>query len=122
VNAARFWAKVLYRDDHPDSCAIWCGNLNELGYGRVRVHGRLRAAHRVAYELSFGPVPEHALVRQRCGERACCRPEHLELHYVTRLTPEQFQAIRTRPESGRYLAKVYGVSQTRVWQIKSTAV
>jgi len=118
VNALRFWSHVLWRDDHPDSCAIWCGNLNELGYGRVRVQGRLRSAHRVAYELTVGPIPENTQVRQRCHDRACCRPEHLYLRYVTRLTPEQFQAIRARPEPGRYLARVYGVSYTRVRQIK----
>jgi len=118
VSAARFWSHVLWRDDHPDSCAIWCGNLNELGYGRVRVQGRLRSAHRVAYELTFGPVPENTQVRQRCHDRACCRPEHLYLEPMPRLSPEQKRAIRSRPESGRYLARVYGVSQTRVRQIK----
>ena len=119
VNAARFWAKVLYRDYHPDSCAIWCGNLNELGYGRVRVQGRLRSAHRVAYELTFGPVPPNAQVRQRCHDRACCRPEHLYLQPVVRLTPQQTKAIIESPLGSYRLAAIHRVSDRWIRSIRS---
>lgn len=34
-------------------------------------------SHRVAYELTYGPVPDGLLVRHRCAVRACCRPDHL---------------------------------------------
>ena len=118
VNALRFWSHVLWRDDHPDSCAIWCGNLNELGYGRVRVQGRLRSAHRVAYELTVGPIPENAQVRQRCHDKACCRPEHLYLQPVVRLSPEQVEAILRSQLGARRLAPIYRVSVQRITQLK----
>lgn len=119
MNAARFWAKVLYRDDDPDSCAIWCGNLNELGYGRVRVQGRLRSAHRVAYELTFGPVPPNSQVRQRCHDRACCRPDHLYIQHVVRLTPQQTEAIIASGLGSYRLAAIHGVSDRWIRSIRS---
>jgi len=122
VNAERFWNRVLWRDDSPDSCAVWCGYLNELGYGLVRVQGRLRSAHRVAYELTYGPIPENSLVKQRCHDRACCRPDHLELRRVTRLTPEQVGAIRVSPLGCRRLARIYGLSFQRIAVIRSTPI
>jgi hypothetical protein len=36
-------------------------------------------AHRVAWELSYGPIPEGVRVRQRCGNRLCCNRAHLFL-------------------------------------------
>lgn len=36
-------------------------------------------AHRVAWEVAHGPVPEGLFVKQRCGNRPCCTPAHLYL-------------------------------------------
>lgn len=85
MNAARFWAKVL----KTPTCWLFQGNLNDLGYGRVRVKGRLRAAHRVAWELTHGPIPRGALichVRPPCTDHACVRPDHLALRPSRRMS------------------------------------
>jgi hypothetical protein len=66
--------------DRTGSCWIWIGTLDALGYGRVRVGGVLRPAHRVSYELFVGQIPEGAYVRRSCGDPLCVRPEHLYLH------------------------------------------
>jgi hypothetical protein len=114
MNPDRFWGHVR----KGPGCWIWRGALNDSGYGRVKVHGAIRSVHRVAYELAFGPIPENAWVRQRCGERACCRPGHLEVLEVTRLTPDDVDSIRGSFLPARRLAKIYHVSHTRIFQLR----
>lgn len=109
----RFFSHV--RKTH--SCWIWEGNLNDLGYGRVKVCGRLRAAHRVAYELEVGPVPHRASLRHRCGNAACVRPSHLSVSPI-RLRPEDIEAIRRSTLSSTTLGEMYGVSCGWIRQIK----
>jgi hypothetical protein len=117
VSAESFWAKAYRRGDDPDACWIWGGNLNDLGYGRVRVQGRLRSAHRVAYELAHGPIPEDAQVRHRCPEPACVRPEHLLLVNPA-LTPKQIEKIRQSDLPQRHLARLFTVSQWTIWHVR----
>lgn len=110
----RFWSKVR----KTDGCWYWEGALNDCGYGRVRACGKLRAAHRIAYALSVGPVPSNVQVRQACGERTCCRPDHLYLFQAPRLTPEQVQAIKRCLLGCRRLSSLYGVSAQRIKAIR----
>jgi len=35
-------------------------------------------AHRVAYELEIGPIPEGLTLDHLCGNKACVRPDHLD--------------------------------------------
>ena len=54
----RFWSKVDKRG--PDDCWPWLGTLEPTGYGQFFTNGtpRLAKAHRFAYELVVGPIPE----------------------------------------------------------------
>lgn len=58
---------------------MWTGNCNAKGYGRIVSNGRLCSAHRVAYELHVGPIPEGMEVDHICMNRACVEPSHLRL-------------------------------------------
>lgn len=70
-----FWAKV---DKTPD-CWLWLGSVSPTtGYGTWALHGRKTSAHRGAYELLVGPVPEGLELDHLCRTRACVRPDHLE--------------------------------------------
>lgn len=73
---ARYLAKIWFTDD----CWWWIGRINVAnGYGQVRDdEGRLRVAHRVAYELWVGPIPDGLVLDHGCHNRACVRPDHLE--------------------------------------------
>lgn len=70
-HAAQFWAKVQKSEE----CWEWSAFRDRKGYGR---HGS-RVAHRVAYELTHGPIPEGLLVDHTCWNRACVNPDHLRL-------------------------------------------
>ena len=70
----RLWAKV----DRGEGCWIWNGAKNPLGYGKLYVDGRWLQAHRVAYELVYGPIPEGADLDHRCRVPSCVRPSHLQ--------------------------------------------
>jgi hypothetical protein len=74
----RFWARV-------DSsgglwgCWPWMGARERNGYGQLgnRILRKHLKAHRVAYELAVGPIPEGFLVCHACDNPPCCNPSHL---------------------------------------------
>lgn len=59
-------------------CWIWTGTRTN-GYGITSVDGRSARAHRVAYLLAYGSIPEDTPhLDHLCRVRACIRPDHLE--------------------------------------------
>lgn len=70
----RFLAKV----DRTGSCWVWMAHKNHGGYGQFRVGGRARLAHRFAYEMFVGPIPDGLQLDHLCRNRACVNPDHLE--------------------------------------------
>lgn len=74
---ALFWAKVDRRG--PSECWLWTGFLNNRGYGRLTRKPRHLFAHRAAWELTYGSVPDGLWVLHRCDNPPCCNPAHLFL-------------------------------------------
>lgn len=62
-----------------DECWAWIGTKNNSGAGVFTENGRLVYAHRRAYELSRGPVPEGMWIVRDCETSSCCNPAHLRL-------------------------------------------
>lgn len=90
----RFWSKVD-KSAGSDGCWIWTASTLGRGYGSFYVGpngGGTIGAHRFAYQLEVGDIPEGLTVEHRCHteagncpsdetcpHRRCVNPAHLEL-------------------------------------------
>ncbi len=70
----RFWRKVA----KSDGCWTWQAAKVGSGYGRVHWGGWVQQAHRVAYELLVGPIPDGLHLDHLCRNPGCVNPAHLE--------------------------------------------
>jgi len=139
-DVARFWRYVQVGD----SCWPWLGNRMVGrcgGYGRIYVAGKLLKAHRVSYEIHFGPIPDGMYVCHHCDNRPCVNPAHLfvgthadnmadmgrkgctsvrygENNAKAKVRREDVAVIRTSKETYRQLAERYGISTQQVYRIK----
>lgn len=79
-------------------CMVWQGAHFPKGYGSIRVQGVTRGAHRVAYELAVGPIPEGLTLDHLCRIRDCINPAHLEpvTNRENTLRGEGFSAVNAR--------------------------
>lgn len=71
----RFWQKVK----KTASCWLWTGAKLKTGYGSIRIKNRSTRAHRVAYQISFGEIPERGLILHSCDNKLCVNPSHLRI-------------------------------------------
>ncbi len=79
--ASRLWDRVD-KSCGADACWLFTGSLNSSGYGHLTIDGKYVGAHRLAWELTNGPIPDELHVLHNCpgGDNpACCNPSHLFL-------------------------------------------
>jgi hypothetical protein len=134
----RFWAKVKKSPD----CWEWTGSRNPKGYGHISDDKcRIRGAHRVSWEIHFGPIPDALHVLHNCDNPSCVRPDHLflgtnldnvrdrgqkgregdhqgENNGRAKLIEDDVRRIRSDRRALREIAREYGVSFALIDQIK----
>ncbi len=74
----RFIDKLLVM---PDGCWEWTGVKLRGGYGKIGAGGtggKTLLAHRAAYELFIGPIPDGKEIDHLCRKRDCVNPGHME--------------------------------------------
>lgn len=138
-----FWSRM----SKGDGCWEWQGKTRPDGYGILNFrHRPYQRAHRVAYELTYGPIPDGLHVCHHCDNPPCCRPDHLFLGPPeanmadmrskdrscygdrcpwSKLNSIQAAEIRRRRANGERLlslAKEFGVSRSLVKLIAKGAV
>jgi hypothetical protein len=70
--------RIDAKTDRSGECWLWTSSLNRYGYAEMKINGRSRMAHRVAYELLVGPIPDGLQLDHLCRVRYCVNPAHLE--------------------------------------------
>lgn len=73
----RFWRWI--NKAGANGCWLWMRSLSKARYGVLTINGKLNLAHRIAWELANGPIPNQAHVLHHCDIRHCVNPDHLFL-------------------------------------------
>ena len=71
----RLWDQTEIRES---GCREFTGRTDRDGYGRLKHHGKPDAAHRVAWELTNGPIPDGLGVLHHCDNPPCCQTDPTE--------------------------------------------
>ena len=70
--------RVMHKVRQVGRCWEWTGASNGVGYGEIRLSKtRMVYTHRLAYELTWGPIPEGMVIAHRCDNPRCLKPSHL---------------------------------------------
>lgn len=123
---ARKPIQTRYKVNSDTGCWEWLLAKAQNGYGRVRVGGVQKAAHRVEYEKIHGTIPDGLEIDHLCRNKGCVNPSHLEAvshreneyrKSTTILNRESVREMRRLYEQGEkqtVIAQMYGVSQGHI--------
>jgi hypothetical protein len=126
------------------ACWPWKGaNDGKSGYGHLAYNRKWVKAHRLAYMLLVGPIPDGMDVLHTCDNPPCCNPQHLipgthadnmqdrerkgrhnaphgERHHKAKVTEQDVRAIRSEHAQGialNVIARRYGITPEQIGSI-----
>ena len=123
-------------------CHVWIGARNQKGYGRLAWNGKNHHAHRVIFQLLYGPIPVGMHFLHRCDNPSCVNQKHLyagtnadnvrdrcarskhvmprgEDHSCAKLTERDVRIILAAKKSRQELAAKYGVTRETIKAIQN---
>jgi hypothetical protein len=68
-----------WKENKETGCHEWTAQKKTQGYGRFCFEGKRVGAHRVAWQLANGPIPDGLQLHHKCGNKGCVNPDHLEM-------------------------------------------
>ena len=123
------------------TCWLWIGKKH-IGHPYPRIRNG-ESMHRIAWELTRGPIPEGMCVLHKCDNTRCVRPSHLFLgthadnvtdmvskgrnvqgrhQWAAKLDENKVKKIRKLIEGGytqNRIAKMFGVTSAAIYMIKT---
>lgn len=115
----RFWAKVDIQG--PDGCWLWLATKTSGGYGVFRVNTNKRTtAHRFAYELTFGQIPDDTHIMHLCHVVSCCNPKHLVVGTPQENVLHKITSNRLQVNSPQDMIGIRWREDRNVWQAQGT--
>lgn len=104
----RFWDRV----DKSGTCWLWTGPVNLKGYGQFVPSSGLPhlGAHRFAYIIAKGAIPDGLVIDHLCRVRNCVNPDHLEpvtnkVNILRGISPSAKNARKTHCVNGHAFTK-----------------
>lgn len=137
--AVKFWKHV----NKTASCWIWSGSRSDQRYGRESRQVGTRLAHRISWEIHYGPPPKDMDVCHHCDNPLCVRPSHLFIgkaldnmqdaasknrvkfgvsHHAAKLNNDLVSQIRNLLKNGRSqssIAREFKVTRSIISRIKN---
>lgn len=92
----RFWSYVD-KSGGPDACWPWTKYCLPNGYGRATWENGQDYAHRVAWIITNGPIPDDVYVCHRCDNPPCCNPKCLFPGTPTENVQDMYAKDRANP-------------------------
>lgn len=110
---ARFWSNV----NKSGTCWIWTLGCFSSGYGRFTFDKKTYRAHRIAYFLTNGNIPDGYLICHKCDNPKCVNPSHLFAGTSKENTRDMIEKCRLNRSRGDSKGITYR-KESKTWRVR----